>query len=119
VELIDRLARVPAWLMGLPVHTKVLLGLATSMFLTELAFRRFAPRSSAYKKWTAGIEALGAFWTAIILGIVYFVSVALISLGMRLTGHDPLDRRLAKEPSFWRRHEPNPLGPDAAARHQF
>ena len=34
-------------------------------------------------------------------------------------GHDPLDRRLAPEPTFWRAHEPNPLGPERAARHQF
>ena len=38
---------------------------------------------------------------------------------MRLLGKDPLDRRLKPEPTFWRRHEPNPLGPEAAARHQF
>jgi hypothetical protein len=38
---------------------------------------------------------------------------------MRLMGRDPLDRKLDREPSWWRRHEPNPLGPQAAARHQF
>jgi hypothetical protein len=38
---------------------------------------------------------------------------------MRLFGKDPLDRSLRPEPSFWRPHEPNPLGPSAAARHQF
>ena len=38
---------------------------------------------------------------------------------MRLFGKDPLDRSLAPEPSFWRAHEPNPLGPERAARHQF
>ena len=32
---------------------------------------------------------------------------------------DPLDRKLDAEPSFWRSHEPNPLGPAASARHQF
>jgi len=42
-----------------------------------------------------------------------------VSLFMRLGRHDPLDRQLAPEPSFWRGHEPNPLGPARAARHQF
>ena len=53
-----------------------------------------------------------------------FVSPGLLSVGpiglvMRLAGKDPLDRGLAPEPSFWRKHEPNPLGVEAAARHQF
>jgi len=38
---------------------------------------------------------------------------------MRLFGKDPLDRKLKAEPTFWREHEPNPLGPAAAVRHQF
>jgi hypothetical protein len=37
----------------------------------------------------------------------------------RLFGKDLHDRGLAPEPSFWRAHEPNPLGPERAARHQF
>ena len=106
---------IAAW----PTHRKILLSVALVVFLTELAFRRFAPRSRAYAKWTRGFQAVGHFWTAIILSIVYFVSVAGVSLGMRLFGRDPLDRKLDREPTWWRRHEPNPLGPEAAARHQF
>ncbi|HEY7412025.1 MAG TPA: hypothetical protein VII13_14855 [Vicinamibacteria bacterium] len=106
-------------LAGLPLHTKLLLGLATTVFLTELLLRRFARGSAFYKKWTHGLEKVGAFWTAVILSIVYFVSVSLVSIFMRLFGKDPLDRSLAPEASFWRAHEPNPLGPQAAARHQF
>jgi hypothetical protein len=111
--------RVAAWLVGLPTHTKVLLALATTVFLVELALRRFAPRSLVYKRWTAFFHAVGAVWTAVILSIVYFVSVAGVSLFMRLAGKDPLDRRVGEGGSFWRAHEPNPLGPRAAARHQF
>jgi len=106
---------VAAW----PAHRKVLLGAALLVFLTELAFRRFAPRSRAYASWTRGFQAVGRFWTGAILSIVYFVSVAGVSVGMRLFGRDPLDRGLDREPTWWRRHEPNPLGPQAAARHQF
>jgi saxitoxin biosynthesis operon SxtJ-like protein len=107
------------WAAGLPLHTKVLLGLAVVFFLTELGLRRFARGSVFYRKWTAGLEAVGAFWTAIILSLVYVLSVGPVSVFMRLFGKDPLDRKLEPESSFWRAHEPNPLGMQAAARHQF
>ena len=107
--------KIAAW----PTHRKVVLGVATLVFLTELAFRRFAPRSRAYAQWTRGFQAVGRVWTGVILSIVYFVSVAGVSAFMRLLGKDPLDRRLDREPTWWRPHDPNPLGPQAAARHQF
>jgi hypothetical protein len=107
--------KIAAW----PMHRKVLLTVAVLVFLTELAFRRFAPRSRAYAQWTRGFQAVGKFWTGIILSIVYFVSVAGVSAFMRLLGKDPLDRKLDREPTWWRRHDPNPLGPQAASRHQF
>jgi hypothetical protein len=40
-------------------------------------------------------------------------------VGMRLLGRYLLDRKIRVEPRFWRAHEPNPLGPAAAARHLF
>jgi hypothetical protein len=113
------LARVSHWFGGLPAHKQVLLLLATTVFVVELALRRFARGTRFYARWTAVFEGVGAFWSAIILSVVYFVSVAMISAFMKLSGKDPLDRSLAPEPSFWRTHEPNPLGPLAAARHQF
>jgi hypothetical protein len=95
------------------------LAFATLVVLVELGFRRFAPKSGAYRAWTRFFEGIGHVWTAVLLGVVYFLSISLVSLGMRLARKDPLDRSLAAEPSFWRAHEPNPLGPRAAARHQF
>jgi hypothetical protein len=106
------------WLAGLGWRGK-LLTFATAVVLVELAFRRFAPKSRAYARWTAFFQSIGVVWTAVILSVVYVLSVGPIGLGMRLLGKDPLDRSLAKEPSFWRAHEPNPLGPQRAARHQF
>ncbi|HYN01995.1 MAG TPA: SxtJ family membrane protein [Vicinamibacteria bacterium] len=103
---------------ALPLRWKVL-AFATAVVLVELAFRRFAPKSRAYTRWTAFFQGIGRVWTAILLAIVYLSSVGPVGLVMRLFGHDPLDRRLAPEPSFWRAHEPNPLGPERAARHQF
>jgi hypothetical protein len=103
---------------ALPLRWKVL-AFATAVVLVELAFRRFAPKSRAYTRWTAFFLGLGKVWTGVLLAVVYAFSVGPIGLGMRLFGHDPLDRRLTNEPSFWRAHEPNPLGPERAARHQF
>ena len=108
-----------SWIDRLPTHNKVLLTLATCVLLGELAFRRFAPRSRAYRQWTAAFLFVGKVWTGVILGIIYFASVSIVGIAMRLLGKDPLDRGLRPEPTFWRAHEPNPLGPAAAARHQF
>ena len=107
--------RIAAW----PTHRKILLAFAITVFLIELAFRRFGRKSKAYKRWTAFFEAIGAVWSAVILSVIYVVGVGPISLFRRFTSDDPLDRSLAKQTSAWRAHEPNPLGPEAAARHQF
>jgi membrane-associated protease RseP (regulator of RpoE activity) len=107
-----------AFLADLPLRWKVL-AFATTVVVIELAFRHLAPKSRAYARWTGFFQGIGMVWTAVILAVVYVVSVGPIGLVMRLAGKDPLDRRLAPEPSFWRAHEPNPLGPEKAARHQF
>lgn len=112
-------ARVGHWFAALPTYKQVLLAVATTMFVVELILRRFARGTPLYTKWTAFFEGIGAFWSAIILSLVYFVSVAGIWVFVKLLGKDLLDRRLSAEPSFWRTHEPNPLGPIAASRHQF
>jgi len=106
------------WFAALPLRWKVL-ALATVVVVVELAFRRFGPRSRAYARWTRFFQAIGSVWTAVILAIIYLLSVGPIGILMRLFGKDPLDRALSPEPSFWRAHEPNPLGPERAARHQF
>jgi hypothetical protein len=119
VSASDVLARMGHWFAALPTYKQVLLVVATTMFVVELILRRFARGTPLYRKWTAFFEGIGAFWSAIILSVVYFVSVAMIWALMKLMGKDLLDRKLDEEPSFWRRHEANPLGPLAAARHQF
>jgi hypothetical protein len=103
---------------ALPLRYKVLAA-AALVVAVELAFRRFGPRSVAYRRWTAFFEGIGHVWTVVLLAIVYFVSVAVVAVFMRLFGQDPLDRSLEPRPSFWRSHEPNPLGPRQAAHHQF
>ena len=107
------------WFAARPAHTRVLLCVATLMLVGELLFRWIAPRSRAYAAWTRFFQGIGKVWTAVLLALIYVLSVGPVSLGFRLLRKDPLDRRLLPEPSFWRRHDPNPLGPEAAARHQF
>ena len=111
--------RLAAWFAGRPTHTKVLLCLATAMLVIELLFRWLAPRSPAHLAWTRFFEAIGKVWTAVLLAVIYALSVGPVSLLFRLLGKDPLDRRLGSEASFWRGHEANPLGPEKAVRHQF
>ena len=112
------IASLFSWLLALPWRYK-LLALATLIVLVELALRYLAPKSVAYRRWKAFFEGIGAVWTAVLLALIYVLSVGPIGLLMRAFGKDLLDRRLAPEPSFWRAHEPNPLGPERAARHQF
>jgi hypothetical protein len=112
------LSDLPGALAALPLRYKLLL-FATVVVAVELLFRHLAPKSEAYRRWTAFFQGLGAVWTAVLLALIYVVSVGAVSLFMRLWARDPLDRGLRPEPSFWRVHEPNPLGPLAAARHQF
>lgn len=119
VSILDFFGRLAAAFTGMATWKQVLLGVATTAFLVELVLREVAPRSKVYAGWKVGMEKVAHFWTAIILSVVYFVSVAIVSLFMKMFGKDPLDRRLGPEPSFWRSHEPNPLGAVAAARHQF
>jgi hypothetical protein len=113
------LHHIAAWFAGRPTHTKVLLCLATALMAGELLFRRFAPRSRAYAAWTRLFEGIGKVWTVVLLAVIYALSVGPVSLVFRLLGKDPLDRGLRAEASSWRGHEPNPLGAEAAVRHQF
>jgi hypothetical protein len=119
VTLPDLFNGLAGWFAARPPLVKGLLVFATSVTLIELVFRRVAPRSQAYKRWTAFFEGIGHVWAMVILGFIYFVSVSLTSLGMRLARKDLLDRSLRPEPTFWRPHEANPLGAQAAAKHQF
>jgi hypothetical protein len=96
-----------------------LLAFATLVFLVELVLRYLFPKSRAYAGWSALFKTIGSVWTAVLLLFVYVLSVGPIGLVQQLIGNDPLDRRLTPEKSFWRSHEPNPLGPERAVRHQF
>jgi hypothetical protein len=115
----DFLTRIWEHFLAFSTFKKSVLGFACTVFVIELVFRRVAPSSQAYATWTKFFQGIGKVWTGVILSVVYVLSVGIIGAFMKLFGRDPLDRSLAAEPSFWRRHEPNPMGPEAAVRHQF
>ena len=110
---------VVRWLAALPMHTKVLLCVATVVFVTELLLRRYARGPASTRKWSGVFLAIGHFWTSILLGLVLLRVGEPDCLGDEALGQDPLDRKLLAERTSWRPHEANPLGPEAAARHQF
>jgi hypothetical protein len=113
-------ARLEAWFQRLPLHNRILLTLAVTVFVVELILRTWARHTVVYKRWTAFFQAIGTVWTAVILSFVYFVSVGVVSLFQRTFGQDLLDRRVDDgSPTAWHAHEPNPLGERKAARHQF
>lgn len=73
-----------------------------------------APRSvrPLYRGWMRFGEGLGEVVSTVLLTLLYFLVVAPVGRVMRLTGTDPLDRRLARgEGTYWRRHAPA-AGPD-------
>ena len=115
----DVFASLAALWDRLPLLFKILFTFAVTVTVIDQVLKRVAPGSKAYAAFKHGLESVGAFWTAIILSLVYFLSVSMVNVFFRVRGMDPLDRQLTPEPSFWRPHDPNPLGPLPAARHQF
>lgn len=110
---------VLAWFNARAVHTRIILLLVVTVLSVELICRRWAPQSTFYRRWTASVEAVGKVWTAVILSLIYALSVGPISLALRLLRKDPLERADIHAASFWRPHDPGPLDPLSAARHQF
>jgi hypothetical protein len=106
------------WYSGLTLFGRIILPLFIVVVGTELICRRVAPQSSFFRAWTAFFKQISEIWTAVILSIVYLVAVGPVAVGMRAFGRDLLDKR-SRATSAWRAHSPNPLGPEAAARHQF
>jgi hypothetical protein len=118
---IQAFLKIPvAWLTNLSLRGKVVLGLFLFICLMELIVRRLPALAWLYRGWSTAIRALGEFWTAVILAIVYGLAVGPTNLAFRARRRDLLDRALDDgSASVWRTHAPNPLGPETAARHQF
>ena len=116
---LDLFSTVAHWFVRRSPLGKAFLGLFVIVLLTELCCRRFAPHSRFFLAWTSLFRRVGEIWTGAILSVVYVLVVGPIGLITRWRGQDLLDRRPAEGHTAWRPHAPNPLGPEAAARHQF
>ena len=63
-----------------------------------------SPAAVAFHRgWMALAAVLGYVNSRILLGIVYYGMMAPIGAVVRLTGHDPLDRRHGRRASYWTR----------------
>ena len=68
-----------------------------------------ASMGPAYERWMRFGQTLGAIVSAVLLTVLYYVVVTPVGALMRLSGTDPLDRRLrrsapAATASYWMRH---------------
>lgn len=63
-----------------------------------------APRwlAGPRRVWMAAGETIGALVAQLVLALVYFGVVTPIGLVKRLFGWDPLERRAARQASYWR-----------------
>lgn len=105
--------------LALSTTLQILIPLFVVVVGGELVFSKLFPKSAAYRAWKGFFDRLGHLWSVVLLSIIYFIAVGPVALGMKLAGNDLLDLRLEREPTFWRKHDKNPLEPLRAARHQF
>ena len=68
--------------------------------------KRFFSILLAY--WKALGRLIGVVMTPVQMFLVYILGFGVASLAIRVARHDPLDRRLDKEPTFWRKKETHP-----------
>ena len=113
------LGTVLGWIGGLPLFYKVILTLATTSFVIEMTLRAWGRSTAAYAAWHRAMEAIGQFWTAIILGVVYFVAVQLTSHLMKIFGAKQPRTPGKSDGTFWLRPSPTPLDAPSAARRLF
>lgn len=105
--------------LALSTTLQILIPLFVVVVGGELVFSKLFAKSAAYRAWKGFFDGLGHIWSVVLLSIIYFIAVGPVALGMKLVGNDLLDLGLEGEPSFWRKHDKNPLEPLRAARHQF
>jgi saxitoxin biosynthesis operon SxtJ-like protein len=107
------LGAVLAW-RGRPVSAGVIAGLGGLLSLAGLVVpTRLGPVQRAWLRLAAGLSKIT---TPVFMGVVYFVVLAPIGLGMRLFRRNPLERPPGT--SFWVRRE---AGTESRAdmQHQF
>jgi hypothetical protein len=90
---------------GLPGVARVIWG--TTALVTLVFFLLPPVRRPLYLFWMSAIAPIGWLWSHVILGVVYYLIVTPIGLGLRLFGRDPLARRLDRgASSYWIERRP-------------
>ena len=60
-----------------------------------------------YAAWMRFGQALGTFVSTVLLALLYYLVLTPTGWLMRMSGTDPLERRIERTgPSYWRRHSP-------------
>ncbi len=70
-----------------------------ALTIVYLAVRRL--RRPIFVGWTTAVYPIGWTVSHLVLGLVYFALFLPIGLALRLSGHDPLQRRSGPRPSYW------------------
>jgi hypothetical protein len=65
-----------------------------------------------YKYWMKFAHVLGWVMTRVILSVFFYIAITPIGLIMRLTGHDPLQKKAVPKESYWEPRERRPLDPN-------
>lgn len=82
-----------------------LVALGTVIFLWSLVSPRTLP--PVYRGWMSFGQGIGTIVSTILLSVLYFVVFTIVGLLMRVSGTDPLERRIARGPgTYWRKHAP-------------
>lgn len=83
----------------------VLIGAGALVFLWSLLSPKTLP--PVYRGWMRFGMAIGTVVSTVLLSLLYLFIVAPIGWLMRLTGTDPIERRLRRGPgSYWKAHPP-------------
>ncbi|MDQ6888356.1 MAG: SxtJ family membrane protein [Gemmatimonadota bacterium] len=91
----------------------ILVGLGGAIFLWSLVAPRSLP--PVYRAWMALGQGMGTVVSTVLLGVLYYVVVTPVGLLMRVTGTDPVERRVTRgDGSYWKVHDK----PDAAADYE-
>lgn len=91
-----------AWARGAASAATLLGLLAAGCTLLVIGLVGPARLAGAAGRWMAFSEVVAKLGNTVVLGLVFLLVVTPLALALRLTRHDPLDRRVPRRSSYWR-----------------
>jgi len=89
---------------SVPERANILWGVAGAFLLLGLGVP--AVLKPVHKIWMGLAFVMGWFMSRLLLGLVYFLAVTPVSIGMRIAGKDLLDEKIDKNAgSYWKKKE--------------